>query len=70
MRRLYRSRPWAWWLGVRDGWAAPSSLSMGMTWGDARDQVYDLGVNVGQRLGAFVKRVPLDPAGKAGGWWL
>jgi hypothetical protein len=48
----------AFWLGVKDGWAQPHDLSMGLTWDD-RDDLnlsYDRGANVGQFLGRVMLR--------------
>lgn len=41
--------------GLRDGWAQPWDLSMGMTYGDDRDAAYDHGANLGQRIGRIVR---------------
>jgi hypothetical protein len=42
----------AWCLGVRDGWAQPHELTMGMSWRHNQDmnEAYDRGVNFGQRI--------------------
>ena len=37
-------------IGIVDGWRSPECLSSGMSWGDERDDVYDVGVNWGQLL--------------------
>lgn len=43
-------------LGVKDGWNQPYELSSGMTYTEeARNDAYDMGVNLGQLLRAPIK---------------
>jgi hypothetical protein len=45
-------------LGLRDGYEAPYELSSGLTWANCdKNESYDHGVNIGQRIGAFVNAV-------------
>jgi hypothetical protein len=38
--------------GLADGWDQPRYLSVGLSFGDSRDEAYDRGVNVGQFIRA------------------